>query len=434
MKKLWVLLLFLCGFSGIAFSEGNWIKCKTDVSDEYITNLAIEGEYVWAGTTAFGLIKWNRISNTFQRYTTKDGLSSDGVSAIAIDNNGIKWLGQGWTSRIASFDNTVFNTYTKENLPQINFGFSIDDIVVEPDNTVLFSASGASGTQGASGLFIYQNDTWKIKTIPGNAGSPFQLAVDTVNPDTVWYGKNGPGVGYFVKPNYNLETDNRFASISGKVISMDITNTIWYAGYSDIYKFDRQSIIHFPPDSTGLLANICAIAVDKNNVKWFGSSMGITSYNGNSWQTYAPDGWYYHYDAAFSGYTDQVTSLAFDDDGILWVGTNKGLYRFEKSPVSVQDAAPKPVSVSIDGISPNPFNASSVITFSLPNPDMATLTVYSLTGQKVRTLVSERLSAGKHSASWDGRDERGGAVSSGVFIATLQSGGKTDSRKMMLLK
>ena len=448
MKRLWVLL-FLCGFSGIALSEGNWKLYSTGSDNVGISSVAVDGDYIWAGVSGTGVVRLNRKDDTYIIYTEKDGLLNNFVNTIAVDNNKVKWFGhlyyQGGKG-ITSYDNLKWTQFTTSTVPVMaeydslhnyHWRVAIDDIVVNPDNTILFSANGqysradGGGVQGISNLLIYKNNTWTIKTIPGNSGFPFYLAVDTAYPDTVWYLINGPGMGFFVKPNYDPTTDKRFPNHGGMVVSMDRNNFVWYGCYSDIYKYDRNVFSYFPSDSTGILGETRAISVDKKNIIWFGSQSGITCYNGISWKTYAPNSWEYKNDSSLS---DIVNSLAFDDDGILWVGTNKGLYRFEESPVSVQDAAPKPISVSIEGVSPNPFNASSVITFSLPNPDMATLTVYSLTGQKVRTLVSERLSAGKHSATWDGRDERGGVVSSGVFIATLQSGGKTDSRKLLMLK
>ena len=450
MKRLWVLLLlFLCGFSGIAVSETNWKLFSTGSDNIGISTIAIEGESVWAGVSGTGAVKMNRNDGTYITYTTNDGLLRSYVSKIVIDNNGVKWFGYESSYgkiNISSFDNSEWKQYITETVPAMaafdslyySWRATIDDIVIDKDNKIFFSTSGtwwpdslSQYRMGINTLIINDNNTWECKMLSDDSIAPIHLTVDIASPDTLWYVSLG-NAGYFVKPNYKrimLDTFPDFFNSSS--IAIDKDNFIWYGVGDGAILYNKKSAIQFDSETTGIKGLVRAIAVDKNNVKWFGSQVGITRYDGASWVTYAPDGW--HYDRN-DGLTDRVNSLAFDDDGFLWVGTNKGLYRFEESPVSVHDAAPKPISVSIEGVSPNPFNASSTITFSLPNPDMATLTVYSLTGQKVRTLVSERLSAGKHSATWDGRDERGGAVSSGVFIATLQSGGKTDSRKLLMLK
>ncbi len=463
MKQMCFLLLFLWIFSSNAFPEGKWTLYNTGGSSpERIGPIAAEGESIWIGTNS-GVVKLNRHDGTFQRYTTKDGLYGNDISAIAIDRDGTKWFGHS-AAGISSFDNTVFKIYSKENIPQFaeldslffakdwgvpktadyierNWGFTVDDIVVEPDNTVLFSSHGMYFRPDGgfpiphSEVFLYDHNTWKITYVNEFADLDFHLAVDTANPDTVWYALGGgPGMGYFVKPDYRKETDERFSGSSGHAMGIDKKSFVWYGNYSSIYIFDRKSVIHLPADSTGIFGNICAIAFDKNDVKWFGSSMGITRHDGYEWKTYAPDGWYYHYDPSFSGYTDQVYSLVFDADGVLWVGTNKGLYRFEETPTAAQDAAPEPVSVDITGISPNPFNPSTTISFTLPVADRAVLTVYDITGQKVRTLVSEHMSAGTHSVVWDGKDTRGVPVSSGVYLSRLESAKVSCTAKMLLMK
>jgi hypothetical protein len=83
---------------------------------------------------------------------------------------------------------------------------------------------------------------------------------------------------------------------------------------------------------------------------------------------------------------------------------------------------------------PNPFNPSTTITYRLPADGRVSLKVYNLLGQEVRTLVSGRQAAGTHSAGWDGKDNLGKAVASGVYLFRLEAGGMVKSRKMMLLK
>jgi len=87
---------------------------------------------------------------------------------------------------------------------------------------------------------------------------------------------------------------------------------------------------------------------------------------------------------------------------------------------------------------PNPFNPSTKIVYSIPRvsgPAAKTiLTVYNLLGQPVRTLVSEVQSAGTYAATWDGTNDAGAAVATGVYIYRLSSGSFLQTRKMMFLK
>jgi len=85
---------------------------------------------------------------------------------------------------------------------------------------------------------------------------------------------------------------------------------------------------------------------------------------------------------------------------------------------------------------PNPFNPSTTISFSLPGPGPArtTLRIFNVLGQTVRTLLDGALEPGAHALLWDGHDEAGQPVSSGIYFYTLQSGHLNRSRKMVLLR
>ncbi len=83
---------------------------------------------------------------------------------------------------------------------------------------------------------------------------------------------------------------------------------------------------------------------------------------------------------------------------------------------------------------PNPFNASTVIRFDLQVSGRAKLTIYNILGQNVKTYAEDHLSPGTHSITWDGRDDNGRAVPSGVYLYRLTTDRFSDSRKMTLLK
>lgn len=83
---------------------------------------------------------------------------------------------------------------------------------------------------------------------------------------------------------------------------------------------------------------------------------------------------------------------------------------------------------------PNPFNPSTTIEFTLPQASTVKLEVYNITGQKVRILVSGNLDAGLHSISWDGTNDYGEKVASGMYIYRITSGSFVQTRKMVLLR
>ncbi|RMG63591.1 MAG: CHRD domain-containing protein [Calditrichaeota bacterium] len=83
---------------------------------------------------------------------------------------------------------------------------------------------------------------------------------------------------------------------------------------------------------------------------------------------------------------------------------------------------------------PNPFNPTTTIRYDLKESVDVKLEIYNVLGEKVRTLVNAREAAGRKSVVWDGRNDRGQVVSSGIYIYRLQAGDFVQSRKMMLLK
>jgi flagellar hook assembly protein FlgD len=83
---------------------------------------------------------------------------------------------------------------------------------------------------------------------------------------------------------------------------------------------------------------------------------------------------------------------------------------------------------------PNPFNPTTTIRYDLSGGGPVRLTVFDITGALVRTLVDGERPAGIHEATWDGRDEKGREVASGVYFYRLEAGDYARTRKMLLVK
>jgi hypothetical protein len=93
-----------------------------------------------------------------------------------------------------------------------------------------------------------------------------------------------------------------------------------------------------------------------------------------------------------------------------------------------------PATYSLGQNYPNPFNPSTTIAYSLKNPGHVKISVYNVLGQNVRTLVNEFKDANAHTAVWNGLDDAGNIVSSGVYFYRIQTGDYSDIRKMVLMK
>jgi hypothetical protein len=93
-----------------------------------------------------------------------------------------------------------------------------------------------------------------------------------------------------------------------------------------------------------------------------------------------------------------------------------------------------PVSPQISQNYPNPFNPSTVIMYSLVNRSPAIIEVYDILGRRVRTLLNEVRDAGTYEIEWNGRNESGIPVSSGLYLYRFSSEGTNIVKKMMLIK
>ena len=82
---------------------------------------------------------------------------------------------------------------------------------------------------------------------------------------------------------------------------------------------------------------------------------------------------------------------------------------------------------------PNPFAPSTTVRFGLPAPVNLTLTVYNSLGQEVRTLASGKYASGKHEITWDGRDDNGKKLASGVYLLAMRAGEAVLTRKIILM-
>ena len=117
-------------------------------------------------------------------------------------------------------------------------------------------------------------------------------------------------------------------------------------------------------------------------------------------------------------------------------GQNIYASTFVYLPTSASDEGSqlRPNRIDLAQNYPNPFNPSTSIAFSLTEKAQVSLDVFNILGQQVKELVNREYSAGRYTVSWDGRNEKGAAVSSGVYLYRLTVGDQAIARKMLFLK
>ncbi len=135
-------------------------------------------------------------------------------------------------------------------------------------------------------------------------------------------------------------------------------------------------------------------------------------------------------------------------DGMAWVGftaatgaANQKHYifswEFYPLPYLTTQNSNRPESVDrflLHPNFPNPFNSSTMIAFQVPEYTFVSLQIYDLKGQKIRTLVYQQFPPGRYRVSWNGRDDAGKAVASGIYIVRMAAGKYRKSIRLILLR
>jgi hypothetical protein len=131
--------------------------------------------------------------------------------------------------------------------------------------------------------------------------------------------------------------------------------------------------------------------------------------------------------------------LDWDGDLDLILGDHQGrFYAFRNdSPVSVDvepDYTESPQRFIVNQNYPNPFNPETNISFKLAKSEYVSIVIYNALGQRIKSLVSEQKPAGNHIVMWNGTNDSGSKVSSGLYLYRITAGEFTSIRKMLLIK
>jgi len=136
----------------------------------------------------------------------------------------------------------------------------------------------------------------------------------------------------------------------------------------------------------------------------------------------------------------QFTYIQLDDKTLTLQAINKDgelidTFSFDKSTTAIDmDTGLRPGEFSLYQNHPNPFNGSTTITFDLKRETDVRLKFYDLNGRVIRRLVSNRLAAGRHQITWNGKTDAGYEAASGVYIYLIETPEFTESRKALLIK
>jgi hypothetical protein len=168
-----------------------------------------------------------------------------------------------------------------------------------------------------------------------------------------------------------------------------------------------------------LFRSVC-IAYDQGDLTVPESSLRLLHWD----TTMTPDQW-----------VDITSSLDMSTNVICGVTSHLSPFVIGVGSLTGVTDQPVPARFALRQNYPNPFNPITAISFEVPAGGASVrLAIYDVTGRLVRTLVKGRIDPGVHTVRWDGRNERGVTVATGVYFYRMQAGSFTQTRKMVLLR
>jgi len=173
--------------------------------------------------------------------------------------------------------------------------------------------------------------------------------------------------------------------------------------------------------------------------EWSGSTSGSASANT------AADGWATLYSSwvwGSSSFTFCVTNVTktnwiYDESAneVTCGSTNNAVESIASVTTINLDEMDESIKKKLAFSYPNPFNATTVISFFVPETDQVKVEIYNVLGKKIATLINKNLDAGVHSVNWNSTDEKGNMVGSGNYFFKISfSNGQSMIRKMTLIK
>jgi len=233
---------------------------------------------------------------------------------------------------------------------------------------------------------------------------------------------------------------NRFA-YSGLLALTLASTVVAVALFPTVACSQNPEWMVYTTGNAGLPSNdVFALAIDSQGNKWIGTDDGgggLAKFDGENWTEYNTDN---------SGLPhNRVYCLAIDAQRNKWIGTWGGglaVYREggvilpggAETEIEERDKAEVPSAFSLSQNFPNPFNATTEISFSVLTPSHVKIAIYNLLGQRVRGLTDREYSPGVHHVRWDGRDSSNVPVASGVYLYRMTTDAGAITKRMALLR
>ncbi len=379
-----------------------------------VQSFAVISKNLFAGTSS-GVFLTTDYGTTWTQVNA--GLADTGVSALAA-------IG---TNLFASTASGVFlSTNNGTSWNQVNNGLTDTAI-----NRLAVVGTNLFGATNGGGIFVTTNNGTSWTTADGSvfqnafisllAGTGTSLFASSTS-NSIIYRSTDNGTSW-APADSGIATANAIIQSGSNFIA---------GGVSGLYVSTDNLVSWNPVAFTVLGSNVQIAGFATQGATVFGVAYNAVvegSGNGTSWSNIT---------SSLSP-NDPYTAIAVIDTN-LFIGTNNNsaftkdatVWRLSTNniPTGVRTAENNtPVNFNLDQNFPNPFNPTTVISYSIPAGGQTVLTVYDMLGRDVRRLVDEHQNAGNYSVTFDGS-----RLTSGVYFYRLQSGSFSRTRKLMLMK
>jgi len=407
----------------------------------------------------------------------------DYAHAIAIDGSGNVYV-TGESRGSGTFDDYATVKYNSSGQEQWVARYNGPGNSGDGANAIPFDGSGNIYVTGSSyNLDLDIKDDWDYATVkynsegqeqwvaryngPGNSSDEANaIAVDGSGNVYVTGSSVGSGTSFdYMTVKYNSEGQEQWvARYNGPGNGNDYANAIAVDGSGNIYvtgeSYDSGTSSDYATvkyNSSGeeqwvaryngpenSVDRAHAIAIDGSDVYVSGVSAGLgTSYDYATvkYNSAGEEQWVARYNGPGNSY-DYVTAIAVDGSGNVYVtgyseGNKWSVYttiKYSGETGIVDEIINLPSTVYLGNNYPNPFNSSTTIQYTLPRNEYVRLSIYSISGQLVKTIENGVRSVGVHTESWNGTDARGRSATSGIYFYRLEAGGETFVKKMVLMR
>jgi ligand-binding sensor domain-containing protein len=432
--------------------------------------LKVTDNYIYA-YNADGLFKFDKSSLQLLNYWNQQntGIPGEDITSIVIDKNKHYWF-NSLNYGISLFNGDVWNTQDSYHINGSNMTaswdmcvdnqnriFLVGDSVYYYEGGVWNSAKPSNSFYASSVAFDINGNIWIADNytglckytggeftyyttsnsgIPGN--DPYKVFVDKEN--NLWIGFRNSGIAMYDGGTFHVYNNGLPQNVVND-FAQSPDGTIWAALLGGgVAKFSGGSWTLYNSNNSGLFSdNVRTIAYDNNGNLWIGNNdpnpLFVTKYDGTNWEKVMID----------STTSSGILDIAVDDNNNIFISAaNLPVFVLNENNVVLSaDNFEHPENFALYQNYPNPFNPTTTIKYSIPTVIARSgatrqshetyasvqLKVYDSLGREVATLVNQKQAPGNYTVQFDASK-----LASGVYFYKLQSGSFVATKKMILLR